>query len=98
MPERRTKRPETRALRRIRAGKVLSGSVIGRTPCSSVDHRLDAVPIRIDDEGSVVVRPVVRAQAGRAVVLAAFSQRGLVKTIDRCVVRRGEGQVETRTG
>ena len=45
-------------------------------------NRLDIVAVRIEDEGGVVVRVIMRTQAGGAVVLAAGSQRGPVKGID----------------
>jgi hypothetical protein len=44
---------------------------------------LDPVSVRIDDEGSVIIRAVFRAQTRRAVVTPAGAQRSRVKCIDR---------------
>src|ERR1700712_4870620 len=45
--------------------RAIAGSLLGR-----VANRFDVVAVRGDDEGGVVVRVVVRTQAGRTVVLA----------------------------
>jgi len=47
-----------------------------------VDDRFDPVPVRIDEEGRVVMWPVVRARAGHAVVGAPDAQCGGVEGID----------------
>src|SRR5262245_28495944 len=47
----------------------MSGLLFGFTA-----HRLDAVAVRVEDEGGIVRRAVVRTQAGRAVVAAALGQ------------------------
>ena len=38
-------------------------------------HRLDIVPVRVEDEGAVVIGMVMRAQTRRAVVGSARRQR-----------------------
>jgi hypothetical protein len=42
-----------------------------------VADRLDIVAVGIEHEGAVIVRMIMRADAGRAVVAAAGSDRGL---------------------
>ena len=58
----------------------------------------DIVAVRVDDEGAVIVGVVVRADARRAVVLAAGSQRRRVEGVDLGAVSRGEGVVPAGSG
>src|SRR5262249_9757629 len=53
-----------------------------RPPVSAVKHGLDVVPVEIEHERAVVVRVIVGAHAGRAVVLAARLERRAVKRVD----------------
>ena len=55
---------------------------------------LDIVAVGIEHEGSVVIGVVVGTQAGRAVVLAARSDRRAVEGIDRCAGERSESDVD----
>src|SRR6187399_1912678 len=59
---------------------------------------LDAVSVRIDREGRVVVRPIVGAQAGLAIVLAAGTERARVKRRDALARRRIEAEVQAGRG
>jgi hypothetical protein len=58
--------------------------------------RLDPVSVRIDDEGSVVIGAVYRAQTGCTVVTPARAQRRRVKRIDGGGICRCEAEVQTR--
>src|SRR3712207_8147794 len=49
----------------------------------SVADDLDVVPVGVEDEGAVVVRVVLGAQAGGAVVLVAGGDRRGVERVDR---------------
>ena len=57
-------------------------------------HRLDIVPIRIEHEGSVVVRVVLRPEPRRAVVHASRLERRPVKRVDSGARLRDEGDVQ----
>jgi hypothetical protein len=57
--------------------------------------RLDPVSVWIDDEGSVVIGAVYRAQTGRTVVMPARGQRRRVKRIDGGDLRSGKAKVQT---
>jgi hypothetical protein len=61
-------------------------------------HRLDVVALRVDDEGAVVVRVVLGAQAGGAVVLAAGGDRGGVEGVYLGAGLGLPGQVAARGG
>ena len=54
-------------------------------------HRLDAVAVRIADEGGVIALVILRAKARRAVGRAAGGKRGGMESIDRrgCRARAG---------
>jgi hypothetical protein len=56
-------------------------------------HRLDAVPVGIEDKRAVVVGVIMFAQAGRAVVLADCGQRGLIKRVHLLAVVGDERDV-----
>src|SRR3954471_3089081 len=45
-------------------------------------HRLDVVPVRIEHKGAVVIRVIVRADGGSAVVPSACCDGGLIEGID----------------
>ena len=55
--------------------------------------RLDIVPVGIEREGAVIVRMIMRADAGRTVVPAAGRECGLVECIDRRAVLGDDGDV-----
>src|SRR5262244_1770534 len=57
---------------------------------------LDAVSVRIDDEGGAVIGAVSRAQTGRTAVQPAGAQRQRVKRIDGVGVRCPKADVKTR--
>src|SRR5262249_51815097 len=59
-------------------------------------YGLDAVAVRIEYEGAVVVGVVVRAQPRRAVVASAFGQCRGVKSLDRLAI--GSTEAEMRAG
>ena len=61
-------------------------------------HRLDVVPVRVEHERAVVVRVVVRADARRAVVLAARRHCGLVERVDDGAVLRADRDVHRPVG
>ena len=42
------------------------------------------------------MRPVMRAQARRAVVASALPKRFLMEPVDRPTIRRGKGEMEAR--
>jgi len=58
-------------------------------------HSLDIMPIRIKDEGTIVIGMVLRAKTRRAMVRAARRQRRRMKPIYSGAVRRREGDVHT---
>jgi hypothetical protein len=55
---------------------------------------LDAIPIGVDDKGGVVVRAIVRAQAGRAIVGATSAKGSDMERIDGLTCGRGKAEVE----
>src|SRR6185312_2291754 len=62
-------------------------------------HELDPQPIGVEEVGRVVARPVLVAGAGRAIVGAAGSQRGLVRGVHRrAAVSRDRDVAEARAG
>jgi hypothetical protein len=54
----------------------------------------DAIPVRIDHEGSVIARAIVRPQAGCAIVSASRAECGGMERIDRLTRRRSEAKME----
>src|SRR5581483_9806685 len=54
---------------------------------------LDVVPVGVVDEGAVIVRVVVLADSGSAVVDPVRREGSLVEGVDRRAVGRGEGDV-----
>src|ERR1700761_2270181 len=56
-------------------------------------HRLDIIPIRINQKRRVIRVAVILARSRRAVVLAAGLQARGVKLLDRGVIRRLEGDM-----
>jgi hypothetical protein len=58
-----------------------------------VANRFDVVPVRTDDEGRVVVRVVVRAQARRTVALATRLESRTIERIDLLAILGSERQV-----
>src|SRR5882757_8219286 len=59
---------------------------------------LDAIAVGIDGEGGVILRAVVGAQAGLAVVLAAGLERSGVEGVDRGTIRGDEAEMQARFG
>ena len=53
------------------------------------------MPVRVHDEGSVIVWPVVRTQTGTAVVTASVFYRCSVKPVDGFSIWRRKSQMET---
>lgn len=63
-----------------------------------VEDRLEMMPVRVDDEGRMVMRTIVGAQARPAIVLAAMSERGRMEPGDALTIRSSESQVEPGSG
>ena len=63
-----------------------------------VADRLDVVAVWIEDIGGVVVRGVLRTEAGGAVVRSSGGDGGDVERIDRRAVVGVEGDVRAATG
>lgn len=61
-----------------------------------VAHRFDVVPVGADDEGCVVARVVLRADAGRTVVTATRLQRRTMERVDLLSSLGKERQVKMR--
>src|SRR5271168_5075846 len=55
---------------------------------------LDVVAVRVEDEGTVIVRMILRAQARRAIIASAGSERGGVERAHLRLVLRGESHVD----
>ena len=55
----------------------------------------DSVTVGVDDERSIVARPVIRAHSGLAIIATAGSERRGVKGIDTLPVRGSETEVKT---
>jgi hypothetical protein len=74
-------RPDVRVAPPAGAGRLERGV---RPHCSTsllgvLAYRLDAVTLRVHDEGCEVVRPIVSTQPGRAIVSATCSKRRRMK-------------------
>src|SRR5688572_33420718 len=63
-----------------------------------VANRFDVVSVRIEDEGTVVGRVILGAQAWRTIVPALGGCGFLVKGIDHRAIVAGEGDVQRRAG
>jgi len=63
-----------------------------------VEHRLQAMPVEIEDERGVVARVVAVADTGRSVVDAARGECGGVEAIHRLARGGGEREMKARTG
>ena len=61
-----------------------------------VNHRLDSITIRVNDESGVIVFAIFRTWLGKAVVLSAMAEGGLVEEGDRFA--RGRGECDMRAG
>src|SRR6266446_6000354 len=59
---------------------------------------LDAIAVGIDGESRIVLGPIIGAQAGLAVVLAAGLERGGMEGVDRGAVLGDEAEVQARVG
>ena len=55
---------------------------------------LDAIPVWVDHEGGVVIRAIVRAQTGRAIVGAASVDGSDMERIDCLTCGRAKAEVE----
>ena len=61
-----------------------------------VADRFDVVPVRTNDESSIVVRVVVRAQTRRTIVLATCLQSGAIESLNLLAILCHERQVKVR--
>ena len=61
-----------------------------------VANHFDIVPVRTDDESGLVAPAVLRAQAGRTIVLGAPLQGRAIEGIDLLAVLGRERQVKMR--
>ncbi len=61
-----------------------------------VANHFDVVPVRANDEGCIVVRVVVRAQTGRAIVFATGCQSRAMESFDLLASVGRESQVKMR--
>ena len=59
-------------------------------------NHFDVVPVRTNDESCIVVRVVVRAHAGRTIVLATRFQSRALEVLDLPAILRHERQVKMR--
>ncbi len=59
-----------------------------------MEDGLHVVPVRVEDEGGVVVGVVALADAGRAVVAPAVGESGGVEPVDRLSIASDEGEVK----
>ena len=57
--------------------------------------RLDVVSVRVEHEGSVIIRMVVRAQARRSVVGGPGCDRRRVEPVDNAAIMGREGDMRT---
>ena len=55
-----------------------------------VASSFDIMAVRMEDEGAVIIRMLLRPQARRAVVTAARAERGLVECIHPCSLNQGD--------
>ena len=62
----------------------------------AVMHGLGAVPIRVDEEGTVVVVPVLGPRPGLTVALMARFDPGTPEFVHRVAGRRDEPEVRSR--
>lgn len=69
----------------------------GRNLAGRVEDRLDMMAVRIDDEGGIIMRTIVRPRARSAVVTAAMSKCRRMKSRDASTIRGGQGQMKART-
>ena len=56
------------------------------------------MPVRVDDEGGIIARSVVRSQTGSTIVAASVFECRLMKAGDSVLVRSRQSQVEARAG
>jgi hypothetical protein len=61
-----------------------------------VAHHFDMVPVRTNDKRCIVVRVVVRAQAGPTIVFATRLQGRAMEIVDLLPIRRRERKVKMR--
>ena len=61
-----------------------------------VANRFDVVTVRTNDESSIVVGVVMRAQARRTIVFATRLQRRAIESVDLLAILGGERQVKMR--
>jgi hypothetical protein len=58
-----------------------------------VANDLDIVTVRVEDEGTVIIRMILRPEARRAVVFPSRRQGGLMKSIDQRAVVDPKGDM-----
>src|SRR5437667_12763524 len=63
-----------------------------------MSHRLDPVPVEIDDEGGVVVRVILGPEARLAVVAAPGGERRRVEAVNGAAEGRREADVSVERG
>src|SRR5687767_4401086 len=86
--------PSTSTKVRI-AGAVATSGEDG-SGAGFVAHRFDVVPVRADDESGIVVAAVLRAQAGRSVVLATRLQGRAMERLHLLAIFGHECEVKVR--
>src|SRR5205814_5348696 len=78
------------------AGDRGDAEVAGGRSLRVVTHRLDVVTVRVEHEGAVVVRVVLRPQTRRTVVLAACCNGRLVEGVYRGARRDAKRDMDRR--
>ena len=61
-----------------------------------MENRFDVVTVRANDERSIVVAVILRAQTRRTVVFASCVKCGAIEGFDLLAILGREGQVEMR--
>ncbi len=59
-------------------------------------NHFDIVPVRTNDEGCIVVRVILRAQARRAIAFSTRAQRRSIKRVDLLAILGRKRQVKMR--
>jgi hypothetical protein len=54
--------------------------------------------LRVEDEGGVIIRAVMRPQAGRTLVATTAGERRRMERVDRSPIGGSEGEMEARPG
>lgn len=61
---------------------------------ASLIHCLQAMAVRVDDKGCIIMVAIVGPQARRAVIGPAMGERGYMKLIDRVLIIGVKGQMK----